>query len=149
MIDRKLFPKAYVEVLEIIKYIPKKEYDKIPQYILQNMENEKDVSYTYTVTYFDNFQEQRMLKETEAILAVFYRDYWSTPYQKERIKAKKEKYDMEKLEEEKRKKYNSNNLFKDRNEEKHEKLENIDMPVEVKKESFLKQLISYIKGLFN
>ena len=91
MIDRKLFPKAYVEVLEIIKYIPKKEYDKIPQYILQNMENEKDVSYTYTVTYFDNFQEQRMLKETEAILAVFYRDYWSTPYQKERIKTKKKK----------------------------------------------------------
>ena len=145
MIDKKLFPKAYVEVLEIIKYIPKNEYEKIPKEILRNMENEKDINYKYTISCFDNFQEQEMLKETEAILSVFYRDYWATPYQREIIEAK-EKYDLEKLEEEKREKYNPDDIFK--NEEEQPILRNINLPVEIKKETFFKKLISYIKGLF-
>ena len=50
---------------------------------------------------------------TKAILANIFRDYWATPYQKERIEAK-EKYDLEKIEQEKREKYSTDNIFKNR-----------------------------------
>jgi hypothetical protein len=59
----------------------------------------------------------------------------------------KEKYDLEKLEEEKREKYNPDSIFKNKKEETF--VENTNLPVEIKKETFFKKLISFIKGLFN
>lgn len=111
MIDKLLMPKAYVEVLEILKYIPREDYNKIPKEIIENMKSNADKGYKYIVTHFDNFQEQEMLKETETILAVLFRDYWATEEQRTKILAK-EKYDLDILEEEKREKYNPNDIFK-------------------------------------
>ena len=85
MINKEMLPKAYVEVLEILKLISKDDYEKIPKYIIENMEKEKDISYKYEVSYIDDFSKQEMLKETEAILAVLYRDYWTTEEQKKKI----------------------------------------------------------------
>ena len=59
----------------------------------------------------------------------------------------KEKYDLEKLEEEKREKYNPDNIFKNKLEETV--VENTNLPAEIKKETFFKKLISFIKGVFN
>ena len=78
MIDESLMTKAYVEVLEILKYIPWEEYNKIPSELIENMQKNMDKKYTYKVTDFDNFQEQKMLKETETILAVMFQNYWAT-----------------------------------------------------------------------
>ena len=91
MIDELLMPKAYVEVLEILRYIPVEDYNKIPTEIIENMQLNADKEYKYIVTHPDNFQEQEMLKETETILAVLYRDYWATEEQRKRI-LEKEKY---------------------------------------------------------
>ena len=87
-----------------------------------------------------------MSEITKAILANIFRDYWATPYQKERIEAK-EKYDLYKIEEEKRKRYNPDDIFKNAQEQKP--VENTNLPVEIKKETFFKKLINFIKGLFN
>lgn len=111
MIDKLLMSRAYVEVLQILNYIPKEDYNKIPSEIIKNMELNKDKEYLYTVTHFNDFQRQEMLAETEAILAVLFRDYWATEEQRKRI-LEKEKFDLNILEKEKRKLYNSDNLFK-------------------------------------
>ena len=111
MIDELLMPKAYVEVLEILRYIPVEDDNKIPTEIIENMQLNADKEYKYIVTHPDNFQEQEMLKETETILAVLYRDYWATEEQRKRI-LEKEKYDLKVLEEEKRKIYNPDDIFK-------------------------------------
>lgn len=111
MIDKLLMPKAYVEVLEILKYIPIEEYNRIPDEIVENMKLNIDKEYKYTVTHFDNFQEQEMLKETETILAVIFRDYWATKEQRKKI-LEKEKYDLNLLEEEKRELYNPDDIFR-------------------------------------
>lgn len=111
MIDKLLMPKAYVEVLEILKHIPIEDYNKIPYEIIENMQLNMDKEYKYEVANFDNFQEQEMLKETETILAVLFRDYWATEKQRKRI-LEKEKYDLKVLEEEKRKIYNPDDIFK-------------------------------------
>lgn len=104
MINKELLPKAYTEVLEILKHVPKSDYEKIPKYIIENMEHEKDISYKYEVCYIDDFSRQEMLKETEAILAVFYRDYWTTEEQKKKIQ-EIELLERKIAEEEKIKKY--------------------------------------------
>lgn len=107
MINKEMLPKAYNEVLEILKLISRDDYEKIPKYIIENMEYEKDISYKYEVSYIDDFQKQKMLKETEAILAVFYREYWATEEQKKKIQ-EIEILERKIAEEEKIKKYESN-----------------------------------------
>ena len=110
-----------------------------------------DNEYDYELDMTKEFEEQKMSDTAKAILANIFRDYWATPYQKERIEAK-EKFDLSKLEEEKREKYNPDNLFKEKKEEIMEKEtadEKTNLPVEIKKETFFTKLINFIKGLFN
>ncbi len=145
MINEALFPKAYKEVLEILKYIPVDEYNKIPKDIIQNMEEKQDNQYQYMVTNFENFNEQPMLKETEAILSVFYRDYWATTEEKKKIR-EKEKAEIEVLEIGKRQKYNPDDIFKKKINSKNEKAIE-DLPITEVKESVFKRLINRIKKI--
>lgn len=142
----KEYAMAYTEVIEILKYVPDADVRKIPKEKLEFYRANMDNEYNYKLDMTKEFEEQEMSEITKAILANIFRDYWATPYQKERIEAK-EKYDLEKLEEEKREKYNPDNIFKNKKEEKV--VENTNLPVEIKKENFFKKLISFIKGLFN
>lgn len=103
-----------------------------------------DKDYVFNVDINKSFEEQNLLEETKDIFAVIFRDYWATLYQRERIKAK-EKYDRQKIEEEKANKYNPDDIFK--NKEKDNVVENNNLPVEIKKENFFKKLISFIKKI--
>jgi len=142
----KEYAMAYTEVIEILKYVPDEDVQKIPEEKLVFYKNNMDNEYTYKLDMTKEFEEQEMSEITKAILANIFRDYWATPYQKEKIEAK-EKYDLEKLEEEKREKYNPDNIFKNKQEETLVK--NSNLPVVMQKETFFKKLISFIKGLFN
>ena len=137
---------AYTEVIEILKYVPDEDVQKIPEEKLEFYKTNMDKEYNYNLDMTKEFEEQEMSGITKAILANMFRDYWATPYQKERIEAK-EKYDLEKLEEEKREKYNPDNIFK--NKQKEIIVENTNLPEEIKKETFFEKLINFIKGLFN
>ena len=138
---------AYTEVIEILKYVPEEDVRKIPEEKLEFYKTNMDKEYNYNLDMTKEFEEQEMSEITKAILANIFRDYWATPYQKERIEAK-EKDDLERLEEEKREKYNPDNIFNNK-KEKTTVVENTNLPVEIKKETFFKKLISFIKGLFN
>ena len=142
----KEYAMAYTEVIEILKYVPDEDVKKIPEEKLEFYKTNMDKEYSYKLDMTKEFEEQEMSDVTKAILANIFRDYWATPHQRERIEAK-EKYDLEKLEEEKREKYNPDSIFKNKKEETF--VENTNLPVEIKKETFFKKLISFIKGLFN
>ena len=142
----KEYAMAYTEVIEILKYVPNEDVQKIPEEKLEFYKENMDKEYNYKLDFEKNFEEQEMSEITKAILANIFRDYWATPYQKERIEAK-EKYDLYKIEEEKRKRYNPDDIFKNAQEQKP--VENTNLPVEIKKETFFKKLINFIKGLFN
>ena len=145
MIDN--YPKAYKEVLEVLKYVPQESVDKIPNEMLNMFKVKMDKSWNFEVDINKPFEEQNLLDETKAIFANIFREYWATPYQKERIEAR-EKYELEKIEEEKRKKYNPDEIFKNNKvqdiEEMPQEIEN-NLPVEVKKEKFFERLIVFIK----
>ena len=147
------YHKAYKEVLEILKYVPEESVKKIPRQMLDTFEKKKDKDHIFYVDITKSFEEQNLLDETKDIFAIIFRDYWATPYQRERIKAK-ENYDRQKLEEEKLKKYNPNDLFNKKQEEQNEeKIEATDqkennLPVEYK-EKFYTKIIKFFKKIFN
>ena len=145
------YPKAYKEVIEILNYVPKESVDKIPKTMIDTLKTKMDKEYDFTVDVNKSFEEQDILEETKAIFANIFRDYWTTPYQKERIEAK-EKYDRQKLEEEKMKKYNPEDIFKKKqqiNESKTVENYNENLHMEVKKDSFYIKIINFFKKFFH
>ncbi len=121
----KEYAMAYKEVIEILKYVPDKDVAKIPLEKLVFYKENMDKDYDYKIDESKEFEEQKISEITKAVLANIFRDYWATPHQKENIIAK-EKLDLENLEKEKRKKYNPNDLFKNRN--KNDNIEILEQP---------------------
>ena len=145
MIDN--YPKAYKEVIEILKYVPQESVDKIPEKTIDMFKVKMDKNWNFKVDINKPFEEQELLEETKAIFANIFRDYWATPEQKESIETR-EKYELEKIDEEKRKKYNPNDIFKNNKfQEVDENTEN-NLPIEVKKENFFEKLLNFIKKFF-
>lgn len=141
------YPKAYKEVIEILKYVPKESIDKIPQDIIDTYRENMDNDYNFKVDINKSFEEQELLDETKAILANIFRDYWATPHQKKAI-INKEKYERQKLEEEKIKKYNPDDLFKNTRENKNTQEEH-NLLMEIKKENFFEKIITIVKKIFH
>lgn len=144
------YHKAYKEVIEILKYVPQESVNKIPKTIIKTFENKMDKNYIFNVDTNKTFEEQNLLEETKDIFAIIFRDYWATPYQKERIIAK-EKYDRQKIEIEKFNRYNPNDIFKKRikNNEIIEKEQqtSIELPVKYN-EKFHEKILKFLKKVF-
>ena len=82
------YNKAFAEVVEILKHVPEESVQKIPQDMRDMFEEEMDKDYIFEVKDNVEFEDLKLLDETKAILANIFRDYWATPYQRERIMAK-------------------------------------------------------------
>ena len=143
------YPKAYKQVIEILKYVPQESVDKIPQEMIKIFKANMDDKYDFRIDINKTFEEQDLLEETKAILANIFRDYWATPEQKERI-LEKEKNDREIEENIKREKYNPDNLFEKKQNviQQNEEIQN-NLPVELKKEKFYKKIINFMKKIFH
>ena len=82
MTDQAEMLKACTEVLEVLKYIEKEEYDKIPPDLIQFFEDNCDKSHKVDFEARKPIEENNLLKETYSLLAVLYRDYWATAEQR-------------------------------------------------------------------
>ena len=111
------YSRAYKEVLEIIKYFPKEEYNKIPEEKIEFYKNNMDKDYVFTINPEIDLSEQNISKEANAIIINLFSDYYATEEQKVKIKELLD-LNQKKEEQEKREKYNPDNLFKN----KYEKL---------------------------
>ena len=102
---------AYAEVLEIINYISFEDYIKIPIEKIKLLKKyaKDEINFSYNPDL--SLEEQNVSDKAKTIIALLYRDYWATSRQREKIIIK-EKNDRKKLEKEKKKIYNSENLFK-------------------------------------
>lgn len=144
------YPKAYTEVLEIMKYMPKEDVDKIPKEMIEMFENKKEKSYVFKIKEMDNFANLNILDETEAIFVNIFRDYWATPEQQKKIIGK-QNYDKLMMEKEKMRKYNTDKIFKQHqiiksNMDIEENRKEISL-VEAK-ENFFSKFIKFIKNIF-
>lgn len=110
------YANAYSEVLEILKYISKEDYEKIPNSKIELFETNHNKEYIFKYNPNKTLDEQNVSKIAKAIIAILFRDYWATEIQKEKI-ITKQNYDRNQLEEKKKERYNSDKLFKN-NEKK-------------------------------
>ena len=137
--------KEYNEVVEILNYISKDDLKKIPEDLVNMFKFNMESNYNFKYDTKKTLDEQNVSKEAKTIIAILYKNYWATPQQREKIIAK-EKYDLSKIEEEKRELYNPDNLFKKQNEIKEEIQEQSNMVLMVKyKEPLIKRIINKIK----
>ena len=132
------YSNAFTEVNEILKFLDKDEYNKIPKDTLEVIEENRNKNYQFILNDDLDLQKQKMLPETKAILFNLFRDYLSTPEQKQKI-IRMQAEERRRNEEKKIKQYNNINIFEKNIENKEKyKIENIHQNnIEEKKEGFL------------
>ena len=139
---------AFTEVYTILKHIEANDYEKIPSEIIEVIEENRNKEYEYEMNEDIDIFNQPMLPETKAILFNFFRDYWATPEQTAKIK-QMQREDLLRIEEEKKKKYNNTDIFKNNNlnTNNQNQIEEKAL-VEVKKDNLWTKIIKKIKTLF-
>lgn len=100
MVDNIEYGIAYSEVLGILRYIPLKDYNKIPKRKIKAFERNANKDYKFYFNPSKTLDEQNVSKRAKAIIGILFRDYWATEIQREKIIAK-QNYDRMKLEEKK------------------------------------------------
>jgi len=136
------YANAYSEVLEILKHISQEDYNKIPKEKIMLFQNNYNKEYNFTYDMNKTLDEQNVSKKAKTIIAILFRDYWSTDIQREKIKAKEE-YDRKIKEQEK---YNPDNIFKPK--ETVSNYESSNFPIEIKKENLIQKILNFIKNIF-
>lgn len=136
--------KAYVEILEIIKYMEPECVNKIPKGLIEFFERQKDKNYEYHFDEEKDFSEQKISEETGGLLAMLALNYIANEENKEKIKEILIKNEEE-YQKELREKYNPDNLFKDKQniEENEQKQLTI-----IEKEPWYKKILNKIKSIF-
>ena len=102
---------ALKELLIILKYIPKTDYKKIPEDVLKMISTNAEQTYDFYIDEKKSIKDQNISELTKAMLENFYRDYWVTDIEKNKI-LEEEKINKNKIEEKKKKDYNFKEIFK-------------------------------------
>lgn len=141
---------AYKEVFEILKYISNADYNKIPKEKIELYKTMQDKNYNFKYDPSKTLDEQNVSKRAKAIIGLLFRDYWATDIQREKILAK-QKYERQRIEEEKVQNYQYEDLFKkNRTEiqqaEVKDNVENVSL-VEYKESVFTK-ILNKVKSIF-
>ena len=150
------YANAYTELLDILKYISKEDYEKIPKSKIKVFEENCNKNYNFTYDENKTLDEQNVSEITKVIIAILFRDYWATKEQRyiiikkqQEIKDQKQKELMAKFEQNK-------NIY-----EKDLKKVNVasDLDIDIdyargtnletyKEENIFKRIISKIRGIF-
>lgn len=146
------YAKACTEVLMLIPYIDKQYSKKISGNFINLIEKISDKEYIPNIDINKKLKEQKLLKETRAILALIYRDYICTKEERE-ILLLQEKEESERIEKEKQEKYNIDfekivEKRKQKNIIENLQTENKNALIEVQKEKWYQKLISKILKFF-
>lgn len=135
----------YSEVYQVLNFLGNEYIDKLPKSLVNMLEKKRDINYEPKYTEDIPLNKQNIKKETISIIALLHLNYWCEN-ENEKFELKqifKNNEDM--YENELRKKYNPDNIFK-----KHvqEKIIKNEVALVEYKEPIFKRLINKIKSLF-
>ncbi len=137
------YSKSISEVLDILKHTNKDDVDKIsPQFMKFLVEN-ANKEHIPKLDHTKRIKDMGLNEKTIGILSIINTKFWCTPEQKE-IFNDKLKENQKIYEEELRKKYNPNNLFKDRKIKVENNVEDSVAMVE-HKESIFSEIKNWFK----
>ena len=132
--------KRFTEVYEILKYLPKTDFQKIPKDILNFIIENKDNNYSWEIDKTKKLYEQKLSNDTVAILSYINMEFIVTDEQKQYLK-KLYNYFEYKKEYEKKANSNYNDIF-----QKKEKMESNEI-IKYQKKSFWTIILKKIKSI--
>lgn len=147
MVDE-IYKNSFKEVYEILKNTDEELVNKIPNKFMEFIKNNMNSDYVINIRKDIEIDKQKILPETEGILALIYRSYWATEEERQQFKNKER---QEFLNEEKRKqeKYEGKNI--DEIFEKRKDFSSVILDSNlmiIKEESFIKKILNKIKNMF-
>lgn len=104
------YANAYSEVLELLNYVSKSDYEKVPKNMIDFFYSNHNEDYVFKYDMKQTLEEQKVSELARTIIAILFRDYWATEVQKEKI-ISYQKSQRIKDEEEKSQKYKYEDLF--------------------------------------
>ena len=140
--------KAYSEVDKILSFMEIRYVEKVPKKMRKMFKTEKLQDYEPNIDRNIPLEEQNLERKTLAILAMLNINYWCENNEEKEELIRAYSSNDKKRNEELREKYNSDNIFKNKEREVEQITEEITAIAEYKKESFIKKLLNKIKRLF-
>lgn len=137
-----VYRNAFKEIYEILKNTDEELVAKIPKKFLSFIEENMNNEYECNIQSDVDIDKQNLLKETEAILALIYINYWATKEEKQEfaLKDQTEKEAKEKTYDER-----IQRIFEER-KVVSKKTENKELIVKPK-ENFIKRIINKIRSI--
>lgn len=138
----KKYARAYTEVLEILNHIPEEEYNVIPKNEIEFYKSNCDKNYNYVYDESIDLKDQKISREANAVIVSIYMNYFANEKQKSVINEIL-KQNTIKNENEKREKYNPDNIFKENQSQ------NLPIEINTEKENFFKRIFNKLKSIFS
>lgn len=140
-----LSSKAYTEVYYIICHMSDEMRSEIPEKIINNIKNRMDKNYNFVIE-DDDFENVKLLDDTEKILSVLYTDYLATDEEREII-LNKEKIINKRKKENEYKVTVINDVFNQQENSNTYNFVSSSNLVEKKEESWYRKIINFLKNL--
>ena len=150
------YANAYTEVLDILKYISKEDYEKIPKSKIKVFEENSNKNYSFTYDENKTLDEQNVSEIAKAIIAILFRDYWVTKEQRYVI-IKKQQEIKEQKQKELMAKFEQNKNISEKDLKKVNVASDLDIDIDYargtnletyKEENIFKRIISKIREIF-
>lgn len=150
------YANAYTEVLDILKYISKEDYEKIPKSKIKVFEENCNKNYNFTYDENKTLDEQNVSEITKVIIAILFRDYWATKEQRYII-IKKQQEIKDQKQKELMAKFEQNKNISEKDLKKVNVASDLDIDIDYargtnletyKEENIFKRIISKIREIF-
>lgn len=147
MIDE-IYRNSFKEVYDILENTENELIAKIPTKFMNFLKENMNVNYKTNITLDEEIDKQYLSKETEAILSLIYRSYWSTDEEKQEFFIKDQQEYIEK-EKKKKEQYEGKDIYQVFEERKNINKITVDNNLMViKKENFIKRFFNKILNIF-
>ena len=150
------YANAYTEVLDILKHISKEDYEKIPKSKIKVFEENCNKNYNFTYDENKTLDEQNVSEITKVIIAILFRDYWTTNEQRYII-IKKQQEIKDQKQKELMAKFEQNKNISEKDLKKVNVASDLDIDIDYargtnletyKEENIFKRIISKIREIF-
>ena len=141
------YEEAFAEVDEIFKIMPIDLLSKIPIQFRNMITSKKAKDYRITIK--EPLEEQKLKQETIVILGLIYRDFLSSPEEREKLQLK-DLEELKRIEQEMQEQYDVDKMFEKRKNNKNmtQNQEDSTELIVYKKSGFIKKFFNLIKGIF-
>ena len=140
------YSKCLAQVDEVLKYLEPEALRKIPHDIIDLIKDKKDKEYIWTYDITKNLEEQKLDRKSIAILSYLNMQYLLNDEQRNWMK-KMHRLNEQKQEEQRKRKFNSQDIFNNNIENKPK--ENYYIIKKTTKDNWYTKILLYIRSLFH